>query len=64
MIKSERYLEQIRPFYDYNLIKIITGIIGCGKSIILKQIHEEISKISSNTIRSTIFTFQNKIKLR
>ena len=50
MIKRERYLEQIRPFYDSDLIKIISGIKGCGKSIILKQIHEEISKTSSNTI--------------
>ncbi len=30
MIKRERYLEQIRPFYDSDLIKIISGIKGCG----------------------------------
>ena len=41
MIKRERYLKQIRGFYDSDLIKIITGIRRCGKSIILNQIIEE-----------------------
>lgn len=42
MILREHYLEQIRPFYDSDLIKIITGIRRCGKSIILEQIMKEI----------------------
>lgn len=50
MIKRERYLEKIRPFYDSDLIKVITGIRRCGKSVILKQIKEEISKETDNII--------------
>lgn len=50
MIIREKYLKQIRPFYDSDLVKIITGIRRCGKSVILKIIHDEISRISSNTI--------------
>ena len=42
MIKREHYLAQIRPFYESNLIKIITGIRRCGKSIILNQVREEL----------------------
>ena len=42
MIKREHYLAQIRPFYESNLIKIITGIRRCGKSVILNQIREEL----------------------
>lgn len=42
MIKRENYLKKIRPFYDQNLIKVITGIRRCGKSVILKQIMDEI----------------------
>lgn len=42
MIKRENYLKKIRPFYDQDLIKVITGIRRCGKSVILKQIMEEI----------------------
>ncbi len=42
MISREHYLAQIRPFYESNLIKIITGIRRCGKSIILNQVREEL----------------------
>ena len=50
MIIREKYLEQIRPFYDSDLVKIITGIRRCGKSVILKTIYDEINRITSNTI--------------
>lgn len=42
MIKREHYLSKIRPFYDSDLIKIITGIRRSGKSVIMKQIIEEL----------------------
>ena len=42
MLKREMYLEQIRPFYDSKLIKILVGIRRCGKSVILEQIKDEI----------------------
>lgn len=42
MIKREHYLQQIRPFYESDLIKIITGIRRCGKSVIMDQIIAEI----------------------
>ena len=50
MIKREHYISQIREFYDSDLIKIITGIRRCGKSIILEQIMQEIKKKSNNVI--------------
>lgn len=50
MIKRERYLSQIRAFYDSDLIKVITGIRRCGKSVILDQIKDEISQRSKNVI--------------
>ncbi len=42
-IAREKYLSEIRRFYDSNLIKVITGIRRCGKSILLEQIRKEIS---------------------
>ena len=42
MIKREKYLKRIRPFYDQDLIKVITGIRRCGKSVILNQIMDEL----------------------
>ena len=40
----EKYLSKIRPFYDSDIIKVITGIRRCGKSSILKSIIEELEK--------------------
>ena len=42
MILRTQYLERIRPFYDSELIKVITGVRRCGKSVLLKQIADEI----------------------
>ncbi len=42
MVIREEYLNKIRPFYNQDLVKVITGIRRCGKSVILKQIINEI----------------------
>ncbi len=42
MIIREKYLEEVRPFYDEDLIKVITGIRRCGKSVFLEQIVNDI----------------------
>ncbi len=38
MITRNHYIEQIKGFYDSDLIKIIVGIRRCGKSIILVKL--------------------------
>lgn len=50
MIYREHYINQIREFYDSDLIKIITGIRRCGKSVILEQVKKEIGNKSDNII--------------
>ena len=42
MIIRDHYLSQIRPFYESDLIKIVTGIRRCGKSVILRQSMNEL----------------------
>ena len=42
MVKREIYLERIRPFYNSEMVKVITGIRRCGKSTLIKQIIEEL----------------------
>ena len=42
MIIREKYMTQIRPVYESDLIKIFTGIRRCGKSVILKQVLNEL----------------------
>lgn len=44
MIKREVYLSRIRGFYNSDLIKILVGIRRCGKSVILKQIMDELKE--------------------
>ena len=59
MLKREIYLSRIRGFYDSDLIKILVGIRRCGKSVILKQIMDEIKEngIEENHILYINFEF-------
>ncbi|MBE6649064.1 MAG: ATP-binding protein [Ruminococcaceae bacterium] len=50
MIQRNHYIEQVRPFYESDLIKIITGIRRCGKSVIMEQIIKEIAEKTDNII--------------
>lgn len=42
MLKREKYLSKIRKSYDIDLIKVLTGVRRCGKSVLLSQIKDEI----------------------
>ncbi len=57
MINREHYIKNIREFYDSDLIKIITGIRRCGKSVILTQVIEEIKQKTDNIL---YLNFENK----
>ena len=50
MIYREHYIKPVRDFYESDLIKIITGIRRCGKSVILEQIMQEIGEKTDNII--------------
>ena len=59
MLKREIYLSRIRGFYDSNLVKILVGIRRCGKSVILKQIMDELREknVDENHIIYVNFEF-------
>lgn len=42
--KRVYYLEKIRPFYNDDIIKVITGIRRCGKSCLMQSIMEELKE--------------------
>ena len=44
MFKRELYLSRIRPFYDNEQIKIISGVRRCGKTEILRMIMDELAE--------------------
>ena len=50
MIIRERYLQKIRPFYDSDLVKILTGIRRSGKSVIMAQIEAELRAAGKPTL--------------
>jgi len=59
MIKREIYLNKIRPFYKSELIKVITGIRRSGKSVILKQIIEEVKNDTSEEVNIIYMNFED-----
>lgn len=66
IIKREKYLQRIRPFYENELIKVLIGIRRSGKTQLLKIIHEE---IEGKNIPKSNFIYLNmediaNIKLR
>lgn len=50
LIIREKYIAEVRGFYKSDLIKIITGVRRCGKSVILEQIMNEIRSVSGNIV--------------
>ena len=60
IIIRERYLSKIRPFYDKDLIKVITGIRRCGKSVILTQIIDELKKNGISDKNIVYINFESK----
>lgn len=47
-LKRETYLNQIRPYYEADLIKVITGVRRAGKSILLDTIKDELIETGIN----------------
>ena len=43
-LKRETYLEQIRPYFESDIIKVITGVRRAGKSILLDTIKDELKE--------------------
>jgi predicted AAA+ superfamily ATPase len=42
MFKRETYLPKIRPFIGKDIIKVLTGIRRCGKSVMLELLKAEL----------------------
>ena len=48
MIDRKQFMRKIRPFIGTDVIKVITGLRRCGKSIFLEQIKGEIIRLHGN----------------
>ena len=59
MIRREIYLSRIRPFYESEMVKVITGIRRCGKSTIMRQIIDEIKENGVDTGHIIYINFED-----
>ena len=55
MIKRESYMRRIRPFIGGELIKVMTGIRRCGKSVMLELVKQELLDSGGGTIHHAEF---------
>ncbi len=54
-----KYLEMIRPYYDFDLIKVITGVRRSGKSRILEMIIQELLNRGVSNDHIVFMNFEN-----
>ena len=59
MIKREAYMSRIRPFIGSDLVKVLTGIRRCGKSVMLELIQEEIIASGVDPSQFISINFEN-----
>ena len=58
MIKREMYMSRIRPFIGTELVKVMTGIRRCGKSVMLDLIKEELRSTGVAESQMVSFNFE------
>ena len=58
MIKREMYMSRIRPFIGTELVKVMTGIRRCGKSVMLDLIKEELKSTGVAAFQMISFNFE------
>lgn len=59
MIKRELYMSRIRPFIGTDLVKVMTGIRRCGKSVMLGLIKEELKESGVPETQFVAFNFED-----
>lgn len=59
MVIRESYLARIRPFYDQKLIKVIVGVRRCGKSVLLRQISDDLQNAGAMETDITLINFES-----
>lgn len=58
MIKRELYMSRIRPFIGTDLVKVMTGIRRCGKSVMLDLIREELKSSGVSEQQMISYNFE------
>ena len=64
MIKRELYMSRIRPFIGTELVKVMTGIRRCGKSVMLELIQQELTESGVSPTQFIAINFEDTILIR
>ena len=59
MIKRELYMSRIRPFIGTELVKVMTGIRRCGKSVMLELIQQELTESGVSRVQFISINFED-----
>ena len=59
MIKRELYMSRIRPFMGSDLVKVMTGIRRCGKSVMLELIQQELRESGASPAQFISINFED-----
>lgn len=60
MIKRNLYISKIKPFMDKNIVKVLTGIRRCGKSVMLELIKQHLKENGKNSQNFLSVNFESK----
>ena len=58
MIQREMYMKRIRPFIGTDLVKVMTGIRRCGKSVMLNLIQDELKASGVQDVQMISFNVE------
>ena len=62
MIKRNTYLIKLRPFYNKDLVKVLTGIRRCGKSTLLKLVQDDLIEQGVSTKQIYSINFESLMR--
>lgn len=60
MVKRDRYLDRIRPFMHQDIVKVLTGIRRCGKSVMLELIKQDLLEQGVSETQFLSVNFETK----
>lgn len=62
MIRRETYLKKIRPFIDAPVVKVLTGMRRCGKTVLLELIRQDLLQKGIEPSRMLSINFESNVE--
>ena len=59
MIQRTLYLNQLRPFFHQDIVKVLTGLRRSGKSVLLQQVQETLLREGADPAAMLAYNFED-----